>query len=97
MNNYIAVIHKEKNSDYGVSFPDFPGCATAGSTINEAKDMAREALELHIEGMLEDGEVIPMPSTLEEVTQRADYLGWEAMLVFVPNKRDQHRSADNSI
>ena len=67
MSNYIAVVHKDPDSDYGVSLPDFPGCITAGSTIDEAKDMAHEALSLHIKGMLEDGEKIPEPSSLEDV------------------------------
>lgn len=64
---YIGVIHKEPDSDYGVSFPDMPGCITAGSTLEEAIDMAREALALHIEGMQEDGDPIPKPSTLVQV------------------------------
>jgi hypothetical protein len=42
--DYIAIIHKELNSDFGVSFLDFPGCITAGRTLDEAKDMAAEAL-----------------------------------------------------
>lgn len=67
MSNYIAVVHKDPDSDYGVSLPDFPGCITAGSTIDEAKDMAHEALSLHIKGMLQDGEKIPEPSSLEDV------------------------------
>jgi predicted RNase H-like HicB family nuclease len=46
MVNYIAVVHKDPNSDFGVSFPDFPGCVTAGSTIDDAKDMAHDALSL---------------------------------------------------
>lgn len=64
---YIAYLHKDKDSDYGVSFPDFPGCVTAGSTLEEARSMAREALALHIAGMQEDGEVIPAPSTLDDL------------------------------
>jgi predicted RNase H-like HicB family nuclease len=64
---FIAYLHKDKNSDYGVSFPDFPGCITAGSTLEEARHMAVEALTLHIEGMREDGEEIPEPSTLDEL------------------------------
>lgn len=59
---YIAVCHKEKDSDFGVSFPDFPGCITAGKTLREAMTMAREALQLHIEGMVEDGLELPEPS-----------------------------------
>src|SRR5579862_9592448 len=64
---YIAYLHKEKNSDYGVSFLDFPGCVTAGSTLEEARRMASEALAFHIQGMREDGEEIPAPSTLDNL------------------------------
>jgi predicted RNase H-like HicB family nuclease len=64
---YIAYLHKEKNSDYGVSFPDFPGCITAGSSLEEARRMAVEALSFHIAGMEEDGEPIPQPSMLDDL------------------------------
>ena len=67
MPHYIALIHKDRDSDYGVSFPDFPGLATAGRTLDEARAMAEEALPFHIEGMIEDGEAIPEPSTLDAV------------------------------
>jgi predicted RNase H-like HicB family nuclease len=67
MANYIAIVHKDPKSDFGVSFPDFPGCITAGRNIDEAKDMAQEALTLHIQGMIEDGEQLPSPSKLEEI------------------------------
>jgi predicted RNase H-like HicB family nuclease len=46
MANYIAIVHKEAKSDFGVSFPDFPGCITAGKNIDEVKDMAQEALTI---------------------------------------------------
>ena len=62
---YIAYLHKEKNSDYGVSFPDFPGCITAGSSLEEARALAAQALAFHVAGMREDGEAIPKPSTLD--------------------------------
>ena len=55
MRNYLAFIHKDANSDYTVTFPDFPGCITAGSTLDEARAMAQEALPFHLEGLLEDG------------------------------------------
>ncbi|WP_419321016.1 type II toxin-antitoxin system HicB family antitoxin [Caulobacter sp. ErkDOM-E] len=67
MVQYIALIHKEAASDYGVSFPDLPGCVTAGSTLDEARAMAEEALALHLEGLAEDDEPIPEPSSLEAV------------------------------
>jgi predicted RNase H-like HicB family nuclease len=49
-----------------VSFPDFPGCITAGKTIEESRRNAQNALALYISGMIEDGESIPQPSTLDE-------------------------------
>jgi predicted RNase H-like HicB family nuclease len=64
---YIAYLHKDKNSDYGVSFPDFPGCISAGSTLEEARKMAAEALAMHMAGMRADGEPIPQPSSLDDL------------------------------
>ena len=81
MANYIAIVHKEAKSDFGVSFPDFPGCITAGKNIDEAKDMAQEALSLHIQGMLEDGDQLPVPSRLEEIMSDPDYARAIAYLV----------------
>ncbi len=66
MRSYIGLIHKDADSDFGVSFPDFPGVITAGTTLDDARAMAQEALALHIEGMAEDGEAIPEPSSLED-------------------------------
>ena len=67
MPHYIALIHKDAGTDYGVSFPDFPGLATAGHSLDEARAMAEEALGFHVEGMIEDGETIPEPTTLDAV------------------------------
>jgi predicted RNase H-like HicB family nuclease len=67
MAEYVALIHKEPDSDYGVSFPDFPGAITAGTTLDDARAMAEEALAFHIQGMNEDSEPIPEASTLESV------------------------------
>ena len=64
---YIAYLHKDKKSDFGVSFPDFPGCVTAGSTLEEARRLAGEALAMHVAGMREDGEAVPKPSTLDDL------------------------------
>lgn len=64
---YIAYLHKDGKSDFGVSFPDFPGCVTAGRSLDEACRRAPEALALHIAGMLEDGEKIPKPSKIDDL------------------------------
>ena len=71
MKSYIAVLHKDKNSDFGVSFPDFPGCITAGSTLEEAKEMAREVLPFHVSGLLADGDEIPEPMSLDSAASKS--------------------------
>jgi predicted RNase H-like HicB family nuclease len=67
MPSYIGLIRKDDGSDFGVDFPDFPGCVTAGATIEEARRLAEEALEMHVEGMAEDGEALPAPSSLDAI------------------------------
>lgn len=79
--DYVAYLHKEPKSDFGVSFPDFPGCVTAGKTLEEARRMAVEALKLHVEGMLEDGEEIPEPSTLDDLAGDPAMRGAVAVLI----------------
>ena len=81
--DFIAYLHKDRASDFGVSFPDFPGCVTAGSTLDEAHRMASEALALHIAGMIEDHEPIPQPSTLDALAADPDRRGAVAFLVHV--------------
>lgn len=81
MRNYIGLIHKEAESDFGVSFPDFPGAVTAGTSLEDARSMAEEVLALHIEGLIEDGEAIPEPSTLDVVMSDPDNKDGVAILV----------------
>jgi len=88
MANYIAIVHKEPQSDFGVSFPDFPGCITAGSDIDEAKDMAQEALALHARGLLEDGDQLPSPSKLEQIMADPDFADAAAFLIVgIPDEK----------
>ena len=69
---YLATVHKDSDSDYGVQFYDFPGCITAGETIEEAKLMALEALTGHIALMIADGDKIPSPSNLETIVSQPE-------------------------
>jgi len=84
MRHYIALIHKDPDSDYGVSFPDLPGVITAGSDLDEARKMAVEALAFHLEGMAQDGEAVPEPSSLEEVMSIAENRDGVAVLIEAP-------------
>ena len=81
MTTYIGIVHKDEDSDFSLAFPDFPGCVTAGRDLPELKWMAEEALALHVEGMIEDGEAIPEPSTLEAVMLDPDNRDGIPMLV----------------
>jgi predicted RNase H-like HicB family nuclease len=84
MASYIGLIHKDADSQFGVSFPDFPGVITAGVTLDDARTMAEEALALHIDGLVEDGQAIPEPSALEEVMFDPDNRSGVAILVRKP-------------
>lgn len=89
MTSYIGLIRKDANSDFGVDFPDFPGCVSAGATLDEARRMAPEALDLHIGGVLEDGEALPVPSSLEAVMADPENADAVAFLVSVPEAADR--------
>lgn len=67
MANYIALVHKDVGTSYGVSFPDVPGCISAGDTFEEAVTNAAEALAGHFAAMRADGESIPSPRSFEQL------------------------------
>jgi predicted RNase H-like HicB family nuclease len=90
---YIALVHKEADSAYGVSFPDLPGCVSAGDSFEDAVANAIEALGLHVEGMREDGEAIPAPSRYEDIMAAGD-AWWQcegATVTAVPLIEDRAR------
>ena len=81
MAEYIAVIHKEKTSAFGASFPDLPGCISAAATLEKLRPMIEESLGLHLEGMIEDGEAVPEPSSLDKIVKSKDYADAVAVMV----------------
>jgi predicted RNase H-like HicB family nuclease len=86
---YIALLRKDPDSDFGVDFPDFPGCITAGSTLEETRAMAQEALESHIECMLELGQMIPEPSSLDDIMTDPENAEAIPFPVAVSNRRGE--------
>jgi len=70
---YPVVIHKDKDSDYVVMFPDLPGCFSAGETVEEALANAQEAAECHIEGILLDSKPIPVARTIEKHKDKKEF------------------------
>ncbi len=67
-----AVIVEEGENSFGAYVPDLPGCVAAADTKDEVLELIQEAIEFHIEGLREDGEPIPEPSSsIEYVEVRA--------------------------
>ena len=85
MATYIALLRKTRKSDYGIDFPDFPGCVTAGKSLDEARRLAVELLRFHVEGMIEDGEAIPSPSRFDAIMAERHDRDAVAFLVDVPD------------
>ena len=81
MAEYIALIHKEPDTGFGASFPDFPGAITVAATLEDLRSQAEEALAFHIEGMKEDGDQIPGPSPLDLIAVSDGYKDAAAVLV----------------
>jgi predicted RNase H-like HicB family nuclease len=92
--NYIALIHKDADSDYGVSFPDLPGIATAGLDLDDARRMAEDALAVHLAGMEEDGDPIPDPSSLTAIMADRGNRSGVAILVNAPARPNRSARAN---
>ena len=81
MEHYFAIVHKEKDSAFGVEFPDLPGCFSAADDLDNVVLNAREALALWFED-----EEAKAPSSLEEITrQAAEALKGGAFVIAVPH------------
>jgi predicted RNase H-like HicB family nuclease len=65
---YAVIIEKGPNN-YSAYVPDLPGCVSVGDTLEEVKAMIREAIDFHIDGMLEDGLPIPKPTSQAEYVE----------------------------
>ncbi len=61
-----AVVIEKAESNYSAYVPDLPGCVATGKNIPEVEQQIREAIALHLEGMREDGDPIPAPTSAVE-------------------------------
>lgn len=66
-----AVVIEKAEQNYSAYVPDLPGCIATGSSIEEVEKEIREAISFHLEGMREDGESIPTPSSTVEYIEVA--------------------------
>jgi predicted RNase H-like HicB family nuclease len=89
MAGYIALVHKDEGTSYGVSFPDVPGCISAGDTLEEALANAGEALATHLALMRDDGDTIAAPRSFEELRRDPEFLAdaADAIVTVVQERR----------
>jgi predicted RNase H-like HicB family nuclease len=88
--HFVALIHKDPDSAYGVSFPDLPGCYSAGDTLEEATRNAAEGLGAFVRWLEADGDPVPRPRPPDQIVAdpalKEDLVG--ATLVIIPLVRD---------
>lgn len=72
----IAIESGSDSHAYGVVVPDLPGCFSAGDTLEEALDNAKEAIELWLEVAIDEGEAIPEPRPLAELQRKREFKSW---------------------
>ena len=79
----IAIEPGDDKHAYGVVVPDLPGCFSAGDTLDEALNNAREAIELWLETVIDDGGAVPEPRALAEHQKKKEFKGWVWAVVAV--------------
>lgn len=72
---FPVVLHKDADSEYGVIIPDVPGCFSAGATVAQAFENVKEALSLHYEGLVADGDPLPQVREIDAHIDNPDYAG----------------------
>lgn len=66
-----AIVIEKADGNFSAYVPDLPGCVSTGDTIEEVEGQIREAIQFHIDGLREDGEVVPPPSSRVEYVEIA--------------------------
>ena len=64
-----AIVIEEGPTSFGAYVPDLPGCVAVGDSVDEVRKLIAEAIQVHLDGMREDGEPIPKPSSLAEYVE----------------------------
>ena len=64
-----AIVIEKANLNYSAYVPDLPGCIATGDTVEEVETEIGEAIRLHVEGLVEDGQPVPEPSAIAEYVE----------------------------
>lgn len=81
---FTVVLHTDDGTRYGVCVPDLPGCFSGGDDIDDALTSVQEAIDLHVETLLEDGHDIPVRMPIATHQTNPDYAGGVWAVVDVP-------------
>ncbi len=71
MHRYVVIVEAGPEN-YSAYSPDLPGCVATGKTIEEVKKRMRKAIELHISGLIEDGEPLPVPQSVDAFVESVE-------------------------
>jgi len=77
----VAIEWGDENTATGMVFPDIPGAISAGDTPEEAYNNAIEAAHIVLEDLVDRGECVPRPSTIDEHCRNPDFEGWDWELI----------------
>ena len=89
---FPVVLHTDDGVRYGVTVPDLPGCFSAGDTLDEALDSVREAIDLQLEGLAEDGAELPKLRPIATHQTNVEYAGGTWALVEIDTARYDGRA-----
>lgn len=70
---FPIILHTDDGIRYGVTVPDLPGCFSAGDSFDDAMESVKEAIDLHLEGLVEDGGDVPVPRPIAEHRANPDF------------------------
>lgn len=81
---FTVVLHTDDGRRYGVTVPDLPGCFSAGDDLEDALQSVQEAIDLHVEGLIEEGAALPHRQTMALHQANPDYANGVWAVVDVP-------------
>jgi len=84
---FPVVLHSDDGIRYGVTVPDLPGCFSGGDSLDEALESVKEAIDLHLQGISEDGAGIPQPLAVRSHQDNVDFAGGIWVLVEIDINR----------
>lgn len=89
---FPIVLHTDDSVHYGVTVPDLPDCFSAGDSIENALECVKEAIDLHLEGLTDDGDDVPLPLPIAQHINNPDYAGGIWAVIDVDVSRFDGRS-----